>query len=99
MSGRQGTDDWTKRSEHRGTGMRGRQRLQGGNANNARKLNAIPSTRLLAGRAAWAGLLACMVALAVPAGHAEAQGDAIRKLVLIAGAQAADPQEFQAAQL
>jgi peptide/nickel transport system substrate-binding protein len=80
--------------------MRGRQRLQGGNANNTMKLSAIPSTRRFAGRAAWrAGLFACMVALAAPAGLAEAQGDPIRKLVLIAGAQAADPQEFQAAQL
>ena len=79
--------------------MRGRQRLQGGNANNAMRLSGIPSARLFAGRAAWrAGLLACVVALAAPA-LAEAQGDPIRKLVLIAGAQAADPQEFQAAQL
>jgi peptide/nickel transport system substrate-binding protein len=33
------------------------------------------------------------------AGTAEAEGDRVRKLVLISGAQAADPQEFQAAQL
>jgi peptide/nickel transport system substrate-binding protein len=38
-------------------------------------------------------------ALLLGSNAAAAQGDQIRKLVLISGAQAADPQEFQAAQL
>ena len=43
--------------------------------------------------------VAVAMALTALAGVAEAQGDRVRKLVLISGAQAADPQEFQAAQL
>jgi peptide/nickel transport system substrate-binding protein len=43
--------------------------------------------------------LAFAMALTTLGGAAEAQGDRVRKLVLISGAQAADPQEYQAAQL
>ena len=43
--------------------------------------------------------LAFATTLMTLAGVADAQGDRVRKLVLISGAQAADPQEFQAAQL
>jgi peptide/nickel transport system substrate-binding protein len=43
--------------------------------------------------------LAAALALAALADGAAADGDQIRKLVLLSGAQAADPQEFQAAQL
>ncbi len=43
--------------------------------------------------------LAFVMALTTLGTIAEAQGDRVRKLVLISGAQAADPQEFQAAQL
>src|SRR5262245_23717874 len=43
--------------------------------------------------------LAFAIVLTALGGVAEAQGDRVRKLVLISGAQAADPQEFQAAQL
>ena len=49
-----------------------------------------------------AGAIICLgfvLVLTALAGSAEAQGDRVRKLVLISGAQAADPQEFQAAQL
>ena len=50
------------------------------------------------GAAAMAGL-AFFIALTTLAHFAMAQSDRVRKLVLISGAQAADPQEFQAAQL
>src|SRR5262245_27741799 len=43
--------------------------------------------------------LVFLIALTTLAHVARAQGDRVRKLVLISGAQAADPQEFQAAQL
>src|SRR5690349_14624021 len=48
-------------------------------------------------RIVLAGLAAC--GIAALSTSAEAAGDRIRKIVIISGAQAADPQEFQAAQL
>src|SRR5262245_15310327 len=51
-----------------------------------------PTARVIKG-------LAFVMALTALGTSAEAQGDRVRKLVLISGAQAADPQEFQAAQL
>src|SRR5262249_4137192 len=50
-------------------------------------------------RSTAAACLGLAMTLAGVPGAAEAEGDRVRKLVLISGAQAADPQEFQAAQL
>ena len=49
-------------------------------------------------RSVLAALSACALAATVSL-PAEAAGDKIRKIVIVSGAQAADPQEFQAAQL
>src|SRR5215471_6048733 len=57
-----------------------------------------PTIRRKLARGVVTGVAVAM-ALTALAGVAEAQGDRVRKLVLISGAQAADPQEFQAAQL
>ena len=51
----------------------------------------------LSRRHALAGAIALATAALTPAAHA--QGDMLRKIVIISGAQAGDPQEFQAAQL
>lgn len=60
----------------------------------------IGSFRTRTGRryAIVAGMAAVIAAIAMSA-SAAAQGEKVRKLVLISGAQAADPQEYQAAQL
>ena len=61
---------------------------------NSRARSRCSSTKLRLSAAVCLGL-----AMTGLAGTAEAEGDRVRKLVLISGAQAADPQEFQAAQL
>ena len=50
-------------------------------------------------RVVLAGLAASGLFAAVHPMPAQAAGDRIRKIVIVSGAQAADPQEFQAAQL
>src|SRR5262245_63898009 len=63
---------------------------------NSSARNLVIRSKLNAGAVICMGLAWVLMVLA---GRAEAQGGRVRKLVLISGAQAADPQEFQAAQL
>ena len=63
-------------------------------------MNLSPRAGALRARASIAVVAVVAFIAAIPlSGRSAEKGDPIRKIVLIAGAQAADPQEFQAAQL
>lgn len=63
----------------------------------ARKLAILG--RALTRHATFSAAAIALAAVCLTPGAADAAGDRVRKLVLISGAQAADPQEYQAAQL